>query len=111
MEEGMTDADRDATIEFLTEDRDQHRAAAEGWMTRCEASDARERAAQEELQRMREAHGALVLQWTEMGQALLNAARTWRETGDGAALLLALGAIDREEAAPRSIPRRLGRTR
>jgi hypothetical protein len=107
----MTTDDLHAAIEWLTTDRDQHRAAAEGWMVRCEASDAREQAAQEEMARMREAHGALVLQWTEMGQALLNAARVWRETGDGAALLAALEPIDREEAraVPRSIPRRLGR--
>lgn len=103
-----------ATIDFLIEDRDQHRADAEEWLRRYEASQARERITQEELQRMREEYGALTLQWTELGQALLNAARAWRETGDGAALLEALLPIDEEEREcaarqQRSTPRRLGR--
>lgn len=88
-----------ATIAFLTEDRDQHRVAAETWMRRYEAAEAREREARDALQRMREERGDLVLRWTELGQALLTAARAWRETGDGAALLEALLPIDEEERA------------
>ena len=84
-----------ATIEVLTEDRDQARRDADELLRRYDAAEQRERTAQETIARMREEQRTRTLEWTQLGQTLLDAARALGSSDP--ALCAALDAIAAEE--------------
>jgi len=88
------------TITLLLEELAQTRAAANEMLARANAAELAKQAAQAQCAALREARWEEAALWTDLGRALLDAARGLREGGDALPLWEALDAIEERQARP-----------